>query len=535
MRRFATLSLAMLATSQLLVAADLLPRQVLPKDEKLVAPAYPHELIVKFADEVKARPTVDGDVVSRTGKDIGAVRGVASEHGARFLRLIEVAEEELVRLQNEAAGASGYMQADLAGMMIVDAPRNRLEQVANELNKLDAIEWAYFQEITPPPPCTDIAPVTPNYVAMQGYRGANPGIAMILPMAAGGRGAPVKVADCEYGYNAKHEDLCGIVMEPGQTIHPNVIANGWDEHGTAALGEIIGFDSAYGVTGIAHEAKGYFFTEWSVEQGTRRVTSIVNAVLTVGPGDVVILEMQTTGAGGGFGPAELNPAVWIVSRIATWAGRVVVAAAGNGNQNLDGGAYWLYQLFGDSGAIIVGAGTADANHDKMGFSSYGNRVNLQGWGEKVFTLGYGDFAQHGGDKNQRYTNTFSGTSSATPIVAGAATVVQSLSWLRTGAYKTPAQVRQLLIDTGTPQGAGGHIGPLPHIIRAGATIPLPGDLNCDGVVQFDDINPFVLALSDPQTYENTFPDCRILNADANEDGQADFGDVNAFVEILSEV
>ena len=42
---------------------------------------------------------------------------------------------------------------------------------------------------------------------------------------------------------------------------------------------------------------------------------------------------------------------------------------------------------------------------------------------------------------------------------------------------------------------------------------LPGDLNCDGHVDFDDINPFVLALSDPAGYEAAYPGCHLLNAD----------------------
>ena len=39
-----------------------------------------------------------------------------------------------------------------------------------------------------------------------------------------------------------------------------------------------------------------------------------------------------------------------------------------------------------------------------------------------FTLGYGGFAQYGGDKNQRYTSSFNGTSSASGLVAPAVAV-----------------------------------------------------------------------------------------------------------------
>jgi len=62
---------------------------------------------------------------------------------------------------------------------------------------------------------------------------------------------------------------------------------------------------------------------------------------------------------------------------------------------------------------------------------------------------------------------------------------------------------------------------------------LPGDLNCDGLVNFGDINPFVMALSNPLGYQAQYPHCNIMNADINGDGRADFADINPFVSLLS--
>src|SRR5690606_31178240 len=76
-----------------------------------------------------------------------------------------------------------------------------------------------------------------------------------------------------------------------------------------------------------------------------------------------------------------------------------------------------------------------------------------------------DYAQIGGDFNQNYTM-FSGTSSATPIVTSCAIVLLSRYKELTGEYMTPLQLRDLLIDTGIPQGSGGHIGPLPDMEAA---------------------------------------------------------------------
>jgi hypothetical protein len=60
-----------------------------------------------------------------------------------------------------------------------------------------------------------------------------------------------------------------------------------------------------------------------------------------------------------------------------------------------------------------------------------------------------------------------------------------------------------------------------------------GDLNCDLVVDFGDINPFVLALTDPAGYAAAFPGCPITNGDINQDGSIDFGDINPFVNLLT--
>jgi hypothetical protein len=59
-----------------------------------------------------------------------------------------------------------------------------------------------------------------------------------------------------------------------------------------------------------------------------------------------------------------------------------------------------------------------------------------------------------------------------------------------------------------------------------------GDLNCDGVVNFDDINPFVLALVSQTSYEAQYPGCVWLNADINRDRVVNFDDINPFVSCL---
>jgi hypothetical protein len=60
-----------------------------------------------------------------------------------------------------------------------------------------------------------------------------------------------------------------------------------------------------------------------------------------------------------------------------------------------------------------------------------------------------------------------------------------------------------------------------------------GDLNCDSAVSFDDIDPFVLLLSDQNAWQAQYPGCDWRNGDCDGNGAIDFDDVNAFVAILS--
>ena len=64
------------------------------------------------------------------------------------------------------------------------------------------------------------------------------------------------------------------------------------------------------------------------------------------------------------------------------------------------------------------------------------------------------------------------------------------------------------------------------------TRPGRGDINCDGSIDFFDIDPFLLALFDETAYEDTYPNCDLSNADANDDGSVDFFDIDPFLACL---
>jgi len=70
-----------------------------------------------------------------------------------------------------------------------------------------------------------------------------------------------------------------------------------------------------------------------------------------------------------------------------------------------------------------------------------------------------------------YTGFFSGTSSASPIVTGAAANLQAIALNRFGTPLTPFEIRRLLVETGSPQlgATTEHIGPRPNLAAATPT------------------------------------------------------------------
>ncbi len=257
-------------------------------------------------------------------------------------------------------------------------------------------------------------------------------------------------------------------------------------HGTAVLGELVESNNGLGVLGISYGAQAKVVPEWTINGGFNTADAILRAVYDGKPGDVILLETLTGACGGicgedqfGCGPSEEAQDVWEATRIAVANKFVVVAAAGNGNVNLDDprceGRYdGTNPDRGDSGAIIVGAGGSDIDgcspaRQKLDFSTYGSLVDVHGWGECVWTTGGDQFdllysdPTNSTDQNKLYRGNFGGTSSASPFVAAAVANIQGIAMYRYGSPLEPKEVRKLLTETGLSQeglDSGKNIGPL---------------------------------------------------------------------------
>lgn len=374
--------------------------------------------------------------------------------------------------------APGTADARARWMVVTAMSASSAEALVAQLAADPAVEQAFLApEITLPTEARartqaradDRCPVTtPSFETYQGYLGPAPhGIDAPAAWQRGQRGAGVWFADIEGGWNAAHEDLPGdrIRHVGGTPINDP----SWRAHGTAVLGEVVGVDNGKGVVGIAPEVERVFTSSIG---GTTVAVAIDRAASQLRPGDVLLIELQGGGPRGRYLPIEYWDDNFEVIQAATRRGVIVIEAAGNGGENLDHKAYGrkFDRNHRDSGAIMIGAGgparEGFSDRERLEFSNYGGRVDVQGWGRKVATLDYGDLQSCAG-ADRHYTDEFSGTSSASPIVAGAAVLLEGSARQR-GAVLTPAVLRELLRSTGTPQSGdtAKQIGPRPDLARA---------------------------------------------------------------------
>lgn len=342
--------------------------------------------------------------------------------------------------------------------------------ITERLNTLSIVEHAYAA----PKPVR--MPATPDFSALQTYLkaapdGINRGYAKTFP---GGTGDRVKIVDIEYGWNVNHEDLSkarAAFVPNGTPYNPFD-----DNHGTAVLGQLIADENGYGVTGAAPGATIELINAANHERGWDVAGALALAGTRTKPGDVILLEQQSDGPGEGddYLPVEWMPAVYDAVVALTSSGRIVIEAAGNGYQDLNNPALGTSFPAGkpDSGAIIVGAGEhcdAFSKRSRLHFSNYGSRLDVHGPGNCVTTIGYG-WLHTGAGKNSWYTNGFSGTSSASPVVAAAAASFSSAYQTLNNRPPSPLELRMLMIYTGTPQNVTsgmlpGKIGPQPNLAK----------------------------------------------------------------------
>lgn len=413
--------------------------------------------------------------------DVESPETILSSYYCCWEKALSFDEKTFSRMEKEAIRVSGSAKSIQNLRYIYRIKPNGLIDsdlhiIARELSSLAEVRYCDFMSRKPIKPPYDIPPVTPDYLPNQKYVFADPGVDMKYAWDMNLTGQGIRVRDVEYGFNKNHEEFHhkpNIFLAPGMDLS-SYVTESYSEHGTATFGVVAGDDGAYGVTGLAHGIEEMvLYPEFTEQYGYDRFLAVSSALENSQEGDVIIYEMQAFGFEPNedddkYVPAEYNYPIYDLTVACTDMGIIVVAAAGNGDQNLDSPEYQEYASRPNSGAIIVGAGSPTTQHHRASFSTYGSRVDLQGWGWNVLTSGYGDYSIIGNDFNQQYTM-FSGTSSATPVVASCVAVIQSYYKSLTGSYLSSAEMKDVLQTTGIPQSNAlypGNIGPLPNMKEA---------------------------------------------------------------------
>ncbi|HDX9535669.1 TPA: S8 family serine peptidase [Bacillus thuringiensis] len=418
------------------------------------------QLILKFKNEANL-PYQDGiEKFIKEEKQDPELIGILAEYpNVTINRLFNSLNPKEIKNLGKEIKDSNHISSNLLNYYIVENQGDiDVQALLAKFEKSSLIETAYLQEEETPPeehlPNLSVNPYDEPRLTRQGYLEPAP-LGINAPYAwsiKGGDGKGTTFVDMEYGWLLSHEDLVNqkIELMSGQNKSEH------HDHGTSVLGIVSAEDNNIGGIGIAPKAKVKVVSQIRDNGNYNTADAILSAVNNMQAGDILLLEAQATYDGYGdknYFPVEVKPDIFDAIRMGTNKGIIIIEAGANGGNDLDqfrdrNGKQVLNRNspdFKDSGAIMVGAASARVPHKRSYFSNYGSRVDVYGWGNAVDTTD----AKPSEFITNLYTSSFAGTSSASPIIAGAAASIQGIAKNNQGRVYTPRQLRDILSDSST--------------------------------------------------------------------------------------
>ncbi|CAM4225066.1 peptidase S8 [Bacillus wiedmannii] len=418
------------------------------------------QLILKFKNEANL-PYQDGiEKFIKEEKQDPELIGILNEYpNVTINRLFSSLNPKEIKNLGREINDSEHISSNLLNYYIVENQCDiDVQALLAKFEKSSLIETAYLQEEETPPeerlPNLSVNPYDEPRLTRQGYLEPAP-LGINAPYAwsiNGGDGKGTTFVDMEYGWLLSHEDLVNqkIELMSGQNKSEH------HDHGTSVLGIVSAEDNNIGGIGIAPKAKVKVVSQIRDNGNYNTADAILSAVNNMQAGDILLLEAQATYDGYGdknYFPVEVKPDIFDAIRMGTNKGIIIIEAGANGGNDLDqfrdrNGKQVLNRNspdFKDSGAIMVGAASARVPHKRSYFSNYGSRVDVYGWGNAVDTTD----AKPSEFITNLYTSSFAGTSSASPIIAGAAASIQGIAKNNQGRVYTPRQLRDILSDSST--------------------------------------------------------------------------------------
>ena len=231
--------------------------------------------------------------------------------------------------------------------------------------------------------------------------------------------------------------------DPGDWVSANQCggvhaAQGSSWHGTHVAGTVAAVtNNAKGVAGVAYSAKvvpvrvlgtcGGYDSDIADAITWASGGTVSGVPANANPAEVINLSLGGSGACGSTTQTAINGAVG--------RGTTLVIAAGNDNTNVSNASP-------ANCANVVAVGSITSTGARSSFSNYGTGVDIAAPGSTIMsTLNTGSTTPG----SETYAN-YSGTSMATPHVAGVVALIQSVS----ATPKTPAQVEALLKSSARP-------------------------------------------------------------------------------------
>ncbi|AKR39223.1 S8 family serine peptidase [Bacillus cereus] len=457
------------------------------------------QLILKFKNEANL-PYQDGieKFIKEEKKDPDLI-GILNEYpNVTINRLFSSLNPKEIKNLGREINDSEHISSNLLNYYIVENQGDiDVQALLAKFEKSSLIETAYLQEEETPPeerlPNLSVNPYDEPRLTRQGYLEPAP-LGINAPYAwsiNGGDGKGTTFVDMEYGWLLNHEDLVNqkIELMSGQNKSEH------HDHGTSVLGIVSAEDNNIGGIGIAPKAKVKVVSQIRDNGNYNTADAILSAVNNMQAGDILLLEAQATYDGYGdknYFPVEVKPDIFDAIRMGTNKGIIIIEAGANGGNDLDqfrdrNGKQVLNRNspdFKDSGAIMVGAASARVPHKRSYFSNYGSRVDVYGWGNAVDTTD----AKPSEFITNLYTSSFAGTSSASPIIAGAAASIQGIVKNNQGRVYTPSELRDILSDssTGTKSNdpTSDKIGVLPDLKAILSKLGFSPNLNNDSSIVF---------------------------------------------------
>ncbi|RYZ83786.1 MAG: hypothetical protein EOP06_19290, partial [Proteobacteria bacterium] len=245
----------------------------------------------------------------------------------------------------------------------------------------------------------------------------------------------VLVAVCDSGFDVRHPDLIAAFQLPGyNTVYDNTTLTTLNEHGTLTSGTIAAVgNNANQIAGMTWKNKILPIQVSDVADGSAAYSDIAECIQYASDRGAKVVSIS-------YDYTYASTIILDAAQALRNKGGLVVAASGNSTVDIS--------PYGANPSILI-VGATD-NQDRYAyFSNYGSNVDIYAPGVDIYTTGPSGLIY-----------TVSGTSFATPMVAGAAALIYSLK-----PTFTPDQVEGFLL------GKAGNVNGNPGLLmNAGASV-----------------------------------------------------------------